>query len=342
MNTLDRQWTLRLLVLLGAAATLSVFPIKVDAQTADPLGFGASSLSGGSSTPIGTGFNPNAPAPGAGALGTGSGTAAPAGSNSPLLNQVLQGDPLKTLSTGGFDLNNLGSLGSLVNLGNLSFLGDIQNLFKNLPTLDGLFKGSQGAMGIPDTQKIGEVLQQVPAASGASAESIVLSSRLEAQDPNKPSYVLQQDRLAQAQRDSTIGLANSSAITSAAQSQLKARVEMTQQLTQDTMALGEKAKVTDVSQKILTGQSEQIAKVAQVQQQQLLEAFQARNDRAVSNLMAAQQSEQLSIMNTSERRKGIAAGSSAMQQVGLMSLPGGYYLGSDKAGSSTSPATPAP
>ncbi|MHC5720502.1 MAG: hypothetical protein ACYTX0_52895, partial [Nostoc sp.] len=86
----------------------------------------------------------------------------------------------------------------------------------------------------------------------------------------------------------------------------------------------------DVTQQILQNLSQQTALTSRVNERMLIEAQQARIDRGLSNTLTAQTAKELSAINTADRRKSVAAGNAATQQAGLLIMPGGITLGSDK------------
>ncbi|WP_414553069.1 hypothetical protein [Anabaena sp. CCY 0017] len=93
--------------------------------------------------------------------------------------------------------------------------------------------------------------------------------------------------------------------------------------------MGEESQNLDVTQQILQNLSQQTALNSRVKERMLQESQQARIDRALINTITAQTAKELSAINTADRRKSIAAGNAATQQMGLLIMPGGMTLGAD-------------
>ncbi|MCC5625432.1 hypothetical protein LC574_30820, partial [Nostoc sp. CHAB 5715] len=125
-------------------------------------------------------------------------------------------------------------------------------------------------------------------------------------------------------------IANQATLSQAAQSQMAQIKQATQQDTQESVSLGEESQSLDVTQQILQNLSQQTALSSRVNERMLIEAQQARIDRALSNTLTAQTAKELSAINTADRRKSVAAGNAATRQAGLLIMPGGITLGSDK------------
>lgn len=185
-------------------------------------------------------------------------------------------------------------------------LGNVNQFVESLPNLaESLIGNILGELGITDNQ--------------TSTQTILEQEGL---------FSVRQDASNKVQRDTAIGIANDSALGSEAQQQLRARAQTASQQVELAVQLAQSAQEKDVSQQILQDSAAVQGAIAALNGEQLKEAQQARVDRAMGNLINAQQARELQQMNVSQRRQGIATGSTAIESAGLISLPGGFYLGS--------------
>ena len=131
----------------------------------------------------------------------------------------------------------------------------------------------------------------------------------------------------QAQRNTAIGIADGSTLSEEAQAQSRSVLQTTEQDTTQNVQLAEESQSLDVSQHILQNLSQQTELNAQVNARVLQEAQQARTDRAINNVLLSQAAQEISAINTSDRRGSITSGNQASSQAGMLMLPGGGYLG---------------
>ena len=143
----------------------------------------------------------------------------------------------------------------------------------------------------------------------------------------------------QAQRNAAFGIADGSTLSQEAQANSRQILEATKQDIQQNIQLGEESQSLDVTQQILQNLSQQTALNAQVNERILQEAQQARTDRAINNVLLSQAAQEISAINTSDRRGSIASGNQASIQAGMLMLPGGGYLGQQTDSSSTIPTS---
>lgn len=155
---------------------------------------------------------------------------------------------------------------------------------------------------------------------------------------NKPngSYAIQEDAAEQDTVRSAQQIANDATLSENARQELQqlsaaiaANVENALQLGEESQQLGTESQGLDVSQQILQNLSQQAALSAKqtalsaerqgiiIQQNQ-----QARVDRAMNNLLNAQQAKELSEANTAKRRENASAGIAATAGMGLIRMPG--------------------
>ncbi len=239
------------------------------------------------------------------------------------------------------DLGNSGGLGgstvnTIVNGGRLDIgsllsgiLGGLGDFFGNLPNqAESIISGVLGDLGITDNKAATEAIQTNPASN--SPEATALAQALEIAVPGQGAFAVRQDTANKVQRDTAVGLANTSALSQGAQRQLAQRGQQAEEQVLAAVQRAESAQTKDVSQQILQDSAAVQGVIAQIGGEQLKEAQQARVDRAIGNLLSAQQARELQVMTTTQRRQGIATGNSAIQATGLFALPGGFYLGSPK------------
>ncbi|MDF5708245.1 MAG: hypothetical protein PUP90_11310 [Nostoc sp. S4] len=209
------------------------------------------------------------------------------------------------------------------------FVGDVKNFAQNdlFNPLGNLLNSTLGAIQIPDLNK---VLARIMNGSANNDPGAVLSETLENKTNGQSSYGIREDLSKYATRTVATEIANQATLSQTAQSQMAQIKQATQQDTQENVSLGEESQGLDVTQQILQNLSQQTALSSRVNERMLIEAQQARIDRALSNTLTAQTAKELSAINTADRRKSVAAGNAATQQAGLLIMPGGITLGSDK------------
>lgn len=209
------------------------------------------------------------------------------------------------------------------------FVGDVKNFTQNdlFNPLGNLLNSALGAIQIPDLNK---VLAGIMNGSANNDPGAVLSETLENKTNGQSSYGIREDLGKYATRTVATEIANQATLSQTAQSQMAQIKQATQQDTQENVSLGEESQSLDVTQHILQNLSQQTALNSRVNERMLIEAQQARIDRALSNTLTAQTAKELSAINTADRRKSVAAGNAATQQAGLLIMPGGITLGSDK------------
>jgi hypothetical protein len=309
-------------------------PVKAQSFTQDPMATGAAASQGSVQQTVQNTTLQNLGIPG---LGGGGGATNPAGAygtapfnpNSQTADGTASGGGLGAIGEIGGAIGNIGGALNQITGG---FLGDIGNFLKNIPgSLEEWLGILLGDLGFSDTQEANTRIEEAASTKGGSASGgTKLAESLELNIPGKGSYNVRQDVKAKGERDTAIGIANSSALNKNAQAQLKKRAEQAEKITDQNIKLAEDSKKRDVTQQIMQNMSGQTALAAQIGHESLKEAQQARVDRAIGNVMNVQQARGIEEGNTIERRRGIAAGNTAIEQTGLMALPGGFYLGSEK------------
>ena len=142
---------------------------------------------------------------------------------------------------------------------------------------------------------------------------------------NKPdgSYAIDEDLAEFEQLQQTKQTITDSTLSTQASEQLKQTAAATATNVETSVDLGTQSQQIDVSQQILQNLSQQAGLNAERQGVIIQQNQQAQVDRAVGNLLNARTAEELTEMNTQERRKKAAATAAATSQLGLVRLPGG-------------------
>ncbi|MDB9322350.1 hypothetical protein [Nodularia spumigena] len=208
------------------------------------------------------------------------------------------------------------------------FVGDVKNFVQNdlFNPLGNLLNSALGAFQIPD---LNQILAGIMNGAVNNDPGAVLSETLENKTNGQSSYGIREDFGKFATRTVATGVANQATLSQTAQNQMAEIKQATRQDTQAIVSLGEESQNLDVTQQILQNLSQQTALNSRVNERMLEESQQARIDRALINTITAQTAKELSAINTADRRKSIAAGNAATQQMGLLIMPGGMTLGAD-------------
>jgi hypothetical protein len=209
------------------------------------------------------------------------------------------------------------------------FIGDVRGFVQNdlFGTLNELLSSSLGAIKIPDLSQVSHEILNAPT---SRYEGTQLSDQLEnklGSSDSQGSTAIMSELDSQAQRNAAIGIADGSTLSEEAQAQSRLVLQATEQDTTQNVQLAEESQNLDVSQHILQNLSQQTALNAQVNARVLQEAQQARTDRAINNVLLSQAAQEISAINTSDRRGSITSGNQASSQAGMLMLPGGGYLG---------------
>jgi hypothetical protein len=174
-------------------------------------------------------------------------------------------------------------------------------------------------------------------------------AKLSAALENKPngSYSLREDLADQAQQQTSINEASNATLSKSAQEKqiqmkeiVEQNAEQTNQLSAISAQLGEDSENQDITQNIMRNISQQTAIAAQQtalvtenQSALIMQNQQAQIDRALANVLSAQQAKELSELNITHRQESAAASTASATQAGLMQMPGGITLGRDNEGS---------
>lgn len=251
-----------------------------------------------------------------------------------------------------------GGLGNVVNdtiesvFGDFGGLGDIfggiGDFIGGLPRVaSDVLEDLLGGFGVPDLQAVDSAIEDNNRAGGDGSEAGALARSLErpaGSDADTGRYSVGRDQSHEAQRATAVGLAQSSTLNESAQRQMVAQAEQAQQSLSGSQAAAQRSAQSDVSQDILRNLSEQSSLAAELASQQVAQGQQAQVDRAMGNLLAAQQARALDQQTILARRERIASGNRAIEQIGTLMMPGGFSLGTtgadSEADSEGNPAMP--
>ncbi|MBD2093249.1 hypothetical protein H6F67_25730 [Microcoleus sp. FACHB-1515] len=182
-----------------------------------------------------------------------------------------------------------------------------------------------GDLGVPDVEKIRKLLLDRPT---STTEATQLAEVLQNRIPGSGSYIIRQEVAQAGVRELANQMAEAATLSKPAQAELALEAVQAQATTEQNAKLADESQHQDVSQHILQNLSAQSGLSASIEFKQLKEAWQARVDRAYSNVLNAQQAHELAVVNTADRREAIGTGNAANIETALITLPGGYYLGS--------------
>ncbi len=153
-----------------------------------------------------------------------------------------------------------------------------------------------------------------------------LAGTLENRPPD--SYSILEDVADKTEQDLAIQIANDTTLSQEAQTNSINLAQAVEANVAENVQLGEESQNLDVSQQILQNLSQQTALNAQTQGIIIQQNQHSQLNQALTNLLNAQQAEELSESNTAQRREKEAAGKASIAQAGLLFLPGGITLNS--------------
>lgn len=232
-------------------------------------------------------------------------------------------------------------LGNLVNdaiesaFGGFGGIGDIFGGFGDfiggLPRVASDFlEDLLGDFGVPDLQEVDVAIEEDNRAGGDGSEAGTLARALEApagSNAEAGRFSVGRDQSHEAQRATAVGMAQSSTLNGSAQARMVEQAKQAQQSLAGSQAAAQRSAQSDVSQDILRNLSEQSSLAAELAGQQVAQGQQAQMDRAISNLLSAQQARALDQQNILARRERISSGNRAIEQIGTLMMPGGFSLG---------------
>ncbi len=203
----------------------------------------------------------------------------------------------------------------------------IDTIFSNLPdSILGFLGGFQQTVDdfvsskIPDIGKIIDIVFNSELEEGeADLPSRQQSETLEG-TPN--SYAISESETDAVVREILVETVESSSLNESAQTNLKQTAVLVQKTVDESVNLGDDSQNRDVTQQILQNLSQQEAISATRQGIIVQQNQQAQVDRAISNILNAQQAEELAAINAAKRREEIGTTNLTVRQWGLLRLPG--------------------
>ncbi len=203
----------------------------------------------------------------------------------------------------------------------------IDNIFDHLPdSVQGFLGGLEDTVSdfvstkIPDIGKIVDIVFNSELEEGeADLPSRQQSETLEGTPDNYPISESETDAVVREILVETVG---STTLNESAQTNLKQTAVRVQKSVDESVKLGEDSQSRDVTQQILQNLSQQEAVSATRQGIIIQQNQQAQVDRAISNMLNAQQAEELAGINAAKRREDIGTTNLTVRQWGLIRLPG--------------------
>ncbi len=201
----------------------------------------------------------------------------------------------------------------------------IDTIFGNLPdSIVGFFGGLEETVDdfvrsrIPD---IGKIIDLVFNRDLSEAD---LPSRQQSEtlEGTPDSYAISESETDALVREVLVETVESSSLNESAQTNLKQTAVLVQKTVDESVNLGEDSQNRDVTQQILQNLSQQEAISATRQGVIIQQNQQAQVDRAISNILNAQQAEELAAINAAKRREEIGTTNLTVRQWGLLRLPG--------------------
>ena len=203
----------------------------------------------------------------------------------------------------------------------------LDSIFDNLPNgLQGFLGGLEDTVGnfvstkIPDIGKIIDIVFN----SDVGASEIDLPSRKQSEtlEGTPDSYAISESETDAVVREVLVKTVESATLNESAQTNLKQTSVRVQKSVDASVDLGQDSQSRDVTQQILQNLSQQEAISATRQGIIVQQNQQAQVDRAISNMLNAQQAEELAGINAAKRREDIGTTNLTVRQWGLIRLPG--------------------
>ena len=203
----------------------------------------------------------------------------------------------------------------------------IDSIFDYLPdSIQGFLGGLEDTVDdfvstkIPDIGKIVDIVFNSELSEGeADLPSRQQSETLEGTPDN---YAISESETDAVVREVLVETVESTTLNESAQTNLKQTAVQVQRSVDESVDLGEDSQSRDVTQQILQNLSQQEAISATRQGIIVQQNQQAQVDRAISNMLNAQQAEELAGINAAKRREDIGTTNLTVRQWGLIRLPG--------------------
>ena len=194
--------------------------------------------------------------------------------------------------------------------------GGFNDFLGGLEDTVGDFVSSQ----IPDISKIIDIIFN----GGVGAGEVDLPSRQQSEtlEGTPDSYAISESETDAVVREVLVETVGSTTLNESAQNSLKQTSLQVQKSVGASVDLGQDSQSRDVTQQILQNLSQQEAISATRQGIIVQQNQQAQVDRAISNMLNAQQAEELAGINAAKRREDIGTTNLTVRQWGLIRLPG--------------------
>ena len=173
---------------------------------------------------------------------------------------------------------------------------------------------------IPDIGKIIDIIFNSEV--GEAETDLPSRQQSETLEGNPNGYAISESETDAVVREVLVETVNSTTLNESAQSNLKQTAVQVQKSVSESVDLGQDSQNRDVTQQILQNLSQQKAISATRQGIIVQQNQQAQVDRAISNMLNAQQAEELAGINAAKRREDIGTANLTVRQWGLIRLPG--------------------
>ncbi len=203
----------------------------------------------------------------------------------------------------------------------------LDSILDNLPNgLQGFLGGLEDTVGnfvsskIPDIGKIINIVFNRDVEAGET--DLPSRQQSETLEGTPDSYAISESETDAVVREVLVKTVESATLDESAQTNLKQTSVQVQKSVDASVNLGQDSQSRDVTQQILQNLSQQEAISATRQGIIVQQNQQAQVDRAISNMLNAQQAEELAGINAAKRREDIGTTNLTVRQWGLIRLPG--------------------
>ncbi|MEO1799658.1 MAG: hypothetical protein AAFR62_04430 [Cyanobacteria bacterium J06629_2] len=203
----------------------------------------------------------------------------------------------------------------------------IDNIFGDLfGGLNDFLGGLENTVGdfvnskIPDIGKIIDIIFNREVGEGET--DLPSKQQSETLEGNPDGYAISESETDAVVREVLVETVSSATFDRQAQTNLKQTAVRVQKSVSESVDLGQDSQSRDVTQQILQNLSQQEAISATRQGIIVQQNQQAQVDRAISNMLNAQQAEELAGINAAKRREDIGTANLTVRQWGLIRLPG--------------------
>lgn len=173
---------------------------------------------------------------------------------------------------------------------------------------------------IPDIGKIIDIIFNREVGEGET--DLPSKQQSETLEGNPDGYAISESETDAVVREVLVETVSSATFDRQAQTNLKQTAVRVQKSVSESVDLGQDSQSRDVTQQILQNLSQQEAISATRQGIIVQQNQQAQVDRAISNMLNAQQAEELAGINAAKRREDIGTANLTVRQWGLIRLPG--------------------